>query len=128
VNQTSQMLCATRAMKNGPFVRSTAPNLMPAVEPPDGFGSVIPLHRLGLPQQRDPPADSRLDTKVARVLKSLEFPRAASVNVASLFKGELLSVHIHFTVVEPKQCVYLSQRRGPGRRHRLCHGGGAPYC
>jgi hypothetical protein len=36
-------MCATRAMKNAKHIKAAAPQVFPAVEPPDGFASVVPF-------------------------------------------------------------------------------------
>jgi len=40
---SADRICATRAMKNVRYLQRLAPHIMPAVEPPEGFGSIIPL-------------------------------------------------------------------------------------
>jgi len=35
--------CATRAIKNAKFIRSVAPHIIPAKEPPGGFASLVPI-------------------------------------------------------------------------------------
>ena len=35
--------CATRALKNARHIRAVAPQVFPAVEPLDGFASVLPF-------------------------------------------------------------------------------------
>src|SRR5262245_33799889 len=39
-------LCSTQAIKNAKLIRSVAPHVFPAVEPLDGFASVVPLDAL----------------------------------------------------------------------------------
>jgi hypothetical protein len=47
-------MCATRALKNARHIRAVAPQVFPAVEPLDGFGSVLPFDELSLQRGRSP--------------------------------------------------------------------------
>src|SRR5436853_7856829 len=42
-NVSQDLKCATRALKNATHIRAVAPEVFPAVEPLDGFASVLPF-------------------------------------------------------------------------------------
>ena len=68
---------------------------MPAKEPAEGFGSVIPhkvlarLHQAGAPELRG-------DTKLHNALKDVKFP--AILASGGLFQGTLYFVSVQFTI------------------------------
>jgi hypothetical protein len=105
MDETRQLTCATRAVKNVAFLQTAAPNIMPAVEPPEGFGSVIPLRQLGLLHAPQLLRRSGMDAKLADSLKSIAFPQVANVNANSLFKGRLVFLNIQFTVVNQNNAI-----------------------
>lgn len=44
--QLQNWTCATRAIKNARYLQKVAPDIMPEIEPAEGFGSVISLQLL----------------------------------------------------------------------------------
>src|SRR3954468_21687871 len=42
-NVTQDLICATRALKNARHIQAVAPQVFPAVEPAEGFASVVPF-------------------------------------------------------------------------------------
>ena len=99
----SDRLCATRALKNAHHLQKVAPELMPAVEPPEGFGSVIPiktlarLHMAGAPELRN-------DANLQKALKGVTFPKIMASGSA-LFQGTLYFVSLQFTIQNQHNAV-----------------------
>jgi hypothetical protein len=61
----SGLLCGTRAIKNAKHLQKVAPELMPQVEPEDGFGSIIPISILAGIHDRQQYANIGVDQRLA---------------------------------------------------------------
>lgn len=91
-------LSATRALKNARHLQKEAPNVIPTVEPPEGFGSLIPLKVLAQLHKPDGRATADLDPKLAKELQDVVFPKVSNASGDPLFKGTLHFVQIQFAV------------------------------
>jgi hypothetical protein len=91
-------ICGTRALKNLKYLQQVAPHIMPAVEPPEGFGSIIPFPILAELHRPDRNEKVEVNAELAALLKDVQFP-SISVPVASpLFSGRLYFVQIQFVI------------------------------
>jgi hypothetical protein len=90
-------ISATRALKNARHLQKVAPHLMPAVEPPEGFGSIIPIKVLAQ-LHKSGGQKSGLDPDLAKQLQDVVFPKVGNTSGDPLFQGKLYFVRIAFTV------------------------------
>jgi hypothetical protein len=102
---SADRICATRAMKNVRYLQRLAPHIMPAVEPPEGFGSIIPLPILAGLHRPEAHARLTLEERLAASLSGVTFPEIRSAVLEPLFNGTLFFVRIHFTVQSEKNAV-----------------------
>jgi hypothetical protein len=118
-----RLLCATRALKNAQVLQKAVPQLLPDVEPDDGFGSIIPLDILAWVHRRDRYAANGVDEPLLSELAKVNFPEISSTPIAPLFNGTIFFVRIRFTVHGklcnassssdlPIRCTVWPKRRG----------------
>jgi len=95
-NVTPDLICATRALKNARHIQSVAPQVFPAVEPSEGFASVVPfdvLNRFHQMSDQELSAHPHL-LDAAKKLRQKSQPVSAPAGIgpiSPLFKG---TVHI----------------------------------
>ena len=84
---------------------------MSETEPPEGFGSVIPLETLSALHDRGGRyrAD-RMDNNLADQLTKIELPTIGKQAVGPLFNGTLFFARILFTVESQNNAVISVQR------------------
>ena len=97
-NGPPSRISATRALKNAHHLQSVAPQIMPKIEPPEGFGSVIPLKILAQLHRHAGHVIQGLDAHLATQLKNVVFPTMSNASGDPLFNGTLHFVRISFTV------------------------------
>jgi hypothetical protein len=98
-------ISATRALKNVRHLQKVAPHIVPEVEPPGGFGSIIPydiLAQLHRPEKR---AAMRADARFPKMLKDVEFPSVGNLSGDPLFHGEMYFARIEFTIQNQNNAV-----------------------
>jgi hypothetical protein len=95
INASQDLICATRAIKNARHIRSVAPQVFPAVEPLEGFASVVPFdvlnrfHRMSTDELR---SHNLLDA--ATKLRQASPAGAASANLGPIFPLFKGTVHL----------------------------------
>jgi hypothetical protein len=98
-NVSQDRICATRAMKNAKHIRAVAPQVFPAVEPLDGFASVLPFdvlnrfHRMTDDELRRHP---HLLEAAHKLRQRAPSGSALSATSLSLFKGTVHLAKITF--------------------------------
>jgi hypothetical protein len=78
---------------------------MPEVEPPESFGSIIPLPVLAEIHRPEAHARLPLNERLAGLLANVTFPEVSSPVIEPLFNGTLYFVRIHFMVQSEKNAV-----------------------
>ncbi len=96
-------ISVTRALKNARYLQKVAPHIMPASEPPKGFGSVIPLKVLAQLHRKELRAG--LAPHITEQLKDIEFPDVSNLSGDPLFNGTLYFAQIKFTVQDQGNAV-----------------------
>lgn len=87
-------ICVTRAVKNAKFLQATAPQIIPADEPLEGFTSLVPLDQLQrLHLLRE---DEVQNAKLKKFVRTTDIPRAGILPAAALFAGSLVFARITF--------------------------------
>jgi hypothetical protein len=104
-DSAANRISATRALKNVRHLQKVAPHIMPEVEPPEGFGSIIPLKTLAQLHKPERRAASGLDARLAKQLKAVEFPSVGNMSVDPLFNGTLYFVRVQFTIQSQNNSV-----------------------
>ncbi|HEY8295967.1 MAG TPA: hypothetical protein VIG41_11550, partial [Micrococcaceae bacterium] len=82
------------------------PELMPQVEPEDGFGSIIPISILAGIHDRQQYANIGVDQRLAEQLANITFPEMGTHAASSLFNGTVFFVRIEFTVRNQNNAVF----------------------
>jgi hypothetical protein len=99
-------ISVTRALKNARHLQKVAPHVMPASEPPEGFGSVIPLNVLAQLHRRERRPNGGLDPQLARQLHDIVFPDIGNQSHGPLFNGTLYFAQVAFTVQDQGNAVF----------------------
>jgi hypothetical protein len=98
-------ISATRALKNAKYLQHVAPHIMPPVEPPGGFGTVIAMPVLAQLHRPESRAVLMRNPRLARLLKGLELPASGNTAVDPLFSGLLFFAQIQFTIQDQNNAV-----------------------
>ena len=99
------LMSGTRALKNAKFLQSHLPNLFPAEEPVEGFGSLISspiLSRLHLSKDF-----TEIPAKFRESVRDLKMPIVQSSAQSPLFRGTLHVVRIIFQI-NPTTAISVS--------------------
>jgi hypothetical protein len=104
-DSAANRISATRALKNARYLQKVAPHIMPEVEPPEGFGSIIPLKTLAQLHRPDRRAASGLDARLTKQLKEIKFPTVGNMSGDPLFNGTLYFVRMQFTIQNQNNAV-----------------------
>ena len=89
------LTCSTRSLKNAKFLQGQELEFFPAVEPIEGFGSLVPIHVLSRLGQM---ALAELEPEeLARAISKARPPVGGKVAVAPLFTGTLRFVQATFS-------------------------------
>jgi len=88
-------ICATRAIKHAKYLQKAAPHIIPQEEPPEGFGSIIPLKLLSRLGQV---SESELKgyPKLAGFLKTNKLAASGNSVNGPLFQGTLFFAQVAF--------------------------------
>src|SRR5690348_8914928 len=89
-------ISATRELKNARHLQKIAPQLMPTLEPAEGFASVIPIHVLAHLHRPERRGKLVMGGQLAEQVKGLKFPPTSNSAVDPLFNGTLFFVRIQF--------------------------------
>ena len=106
VQRTSSLttkMSATRAIKNAKHLQKAAPDIIPEIEPQEGYQSIIPFHTLSRLHLSNGILPGSIDKVLADRLQKVEF---AQLNSAGpLFNGTLLFVKILFTIQDQSNTI-----------------------
>src|SRR5437879_1487218 len=89
-------ICATRLLKNARHVQATAPEVLPRVEPLQGFGSRVPDRVLSRLHTVLRPDDLKAYPELAAALRRAPVPRPRTVATEPLFQGTFVFVQVTF--------------------------------
>jgi hypothetical protein len=99
------LICCTRALKNAKYLQRVAFPIMPQAEPPEGFGSIIPLRLLASLHRPNWHAPAGFDDRLKEQLKQIKFPQAAGAAASPLFNGTLFFASVQFTIQNQNNAV-----------------------
>jgi len=90
------LICATRLLKNARHVQATAPEVLPRVEPLQGFGSRVPDRVLSRLHTALRPDDLKAYPELAAALRRAPVPMPRAVATDPLFQGTFVFVQVTF--------------------------------
>lgn len=91
-------ICVTRALKNARYLQQVAPDLMPAIEPPAGLGSIIPYEVLSRLHRPGAASELHNHPRLQKTLQNIEFPGVSNAVTGPLFQGYLYFVRLQFEI------------------------------
>lgn len=89
--------CVTRALKNAHFLQRVAPTIIPTEEPPEGFGSIVPIETLARLSQVPEPAALLANPAHRAAMKQVSFPQVTASLADPMFNGTVYLTRITFT-------------------------------
>jgi hypothetical protein len=97
----SAPISVTRALKNARFLQRVVPAIIPAEEPPEGFGSIVPLETLARLHRVREPAALLTNPAHRAALKHVRFPQVTSALADPMFNGTVYLTRITFVDTNP---------------------------